>query len=231
MEKALAAGYARVSSQIQAEKGVSLKAQAEKIRAMAVVQNVEITEIIIDAGESAGSLDRPGMKKLLNLVERKEVEKVIIFKLDRLTRSVKDLAGLLELFERKEVGLVSVEESLDTATAAGRLVINVMAAVSQWEREAVGERTSMALQFKKSKGEFTGTAIYGYKVAGDGKKLIEDTGEQEFIALIVKLRKRTLSYQRIANKLNELGYTNRKGGEWKPQYVCGIYKAAIARKK
>ncbi|MFA6448814.1 MAG: recombinase family protein [bacterium] len=226
-----AVGYARVSSQQQAEKGVSLKAQEAKIRAMAVVQNVDITEIIVDAGESAGSLNRPGMKKILSLVERKEVEKVIIFKLDRLTRSVKNLAELLELFEKKGVSLVSVEESLDTGSAAGRLVINVMAAVSQWEREAVGERTSMALQYKKSKGESTGTPIYGFRVSSDGKSLEPDKKEQEIIATIVKLRRRVFSFQQIADKLNETGYRNRAGNIWRPQYVCGIYNAHKARKK
>src|SRR5580693_8604724 len=110
-------GYVRVSTDKQAERGCSLEAQAEKIRAMALV----------DAGK---------------------VKAVIVAKLDRLTRSVKDLCELLERFERKGVALVSVAESLDTGSAAGRLVLNIMAAVSQWEREAIGERTRDALSHK-----------------------------------------------------------------------------------
>jgi site-specific DNA recombinase len=78
---------------------------------------------------------------------------VIIAKLDRLTRSVKDLCSLLELFEKRGVALISVAESLDTASAAGRLVITIMAAVSQWEREAIGERTRDALWHKRRSGE------------------------------------------------------------------------------
>jgi len=92
-------------------------------------------------GESAKNLNRPGLQRLLTWVESGKVEVVIIAKLDRLTRSVKDLCSLLELFEKRGVGLVSVAESLDTASAAGRLVITIMAAVSQWEREAIWERT------------------------------------------------------------------------------------------
>jgi site-specific DNA recombinase len=133
-------GYLRVSTEGQAEKGVSLESQEKKIRAMAEVQGAELIEIISDGGESAKSLARPGMARLLALVDAGKVDTVIIAKLDRLTRSVKDLAELLERFERKNVSLVSVAESLDTRTAAGRLVLNVMASVSQWERETIGER-------------------------------------------------------------------------------------------
>src|SRR5580698_11595874 len=127
-----AVGYVRVSTDKQADRGVSLEAQAEKIRAMAVVHNAELVDIIVDGGESAKSLQRPGMERLLALVDDKKVQSVIVAKLDRLTRSVKDLCILLERFERRGVALVSVAEALDTNSAAGRLVLNIMAAVSQW---------------------------------------------------------------------------------------------------
>src|SRR5664279_3828542 len=151
-----AIGYCRVSTDRQAERGVSLEAQAEKIRAMAVVHNSELAEIIVDGGESAKSLNRPGMARLLAMVDAGEVQTVIIAKLDRLTRSVKDLCTLLERFERRGMALVSVAESLDTGSAAGRLVLNIMTAVSQWEREAIGERTRDAMRHKKSKLEYIG---------------------------------------------------------------------------
>ena len=138
-------GYVRVSTDKQAEQGVSLEAQAEKIRAMALVHDAELLDIIVDGGESAKSLQRPGMARLLGMVDTRQVQAVIVAKLDRLTRSVKDLCELLERFERRGVALISVAESLDTGSAAGRLVINIMTAVSQWEREAIGERTRDAL--------------------------------------------------------------------------------------
>src|SRR6202158_4750623 len=140
-------GYVRVSTDKQAERGVSLEAQAEKIRAMAVVHNAELVDIIVDGGESAKSLSRPGMARLLELVDAGEVQAVIIAKLDRLTRSVKDLCTLLETFTRRGVALISVAESLDTGSAAGRLVINIMTAVSQWEREAIGQKYGVWLDF------------------------------------------------------------------------------------
>ena len=148
----IAVGYVRVSTERQADQGVSLEAQEAKVRAMATVQGVTLTEVIIDGGESAKSLKRPGLRRLLAMVETGKVQAVIVAKLDRMTRSVKDLCGLLELFEKRKVALVSVAESLDTGSAAGRLVITIMGAVSQWEREAIGERTRDALQHKRSNG-------------------------------------------------------------------------------
>ena len=101
---------------------------------------------------------------------------MIVAKLDRLTRSVKDLCELLERFERRGVALVSVAESLDTGSAAGRLVLNIMTAVSQWEREAIGERTRDAMRHKRSQGERVGNIAFGYRLAGDGQHLEPDPG-------------------------------------------------------
>jgi site-specific DNA recombinase len=124
-------GYVRVSTDRQAEQGVSLEAQESKIRAMATIHSAELVEVIIDGGESAKSLNRPGLQRLLALINAGQVQAVIVAKLDRLTRSVKDLCSLLELFEKRKIALISVAESLDTTSAAGRLVITIMAAVSQ----------------------------------------------------------------------------------------------------
>src|SRR5215472_10094537 len=89
----------------------------------------------------------------------------IVAKLDRLTRSVRDLADLLERFERRDVALMSVSESLDTRSAAGRLVMNVLMSVAQWEREAIGERTREALRHKQAQGQRVGNVPYGFMLA------------------------------------------------------------------
>src|SRR5262249_18269207 len=160
----------------------SLDAQAAKIRAMAVVQGVELVDVLIDAGESAKSLQRPGMARLLALVEARAIDTVIIAKLDRLTRSVADLAELLKRFERRGVSLVSVADALDTRSAAGRLVLNIMVSVSQWEREAIGERTKDALRHKRATGQRVGTLPYGARLAADGVQLVADADEQRILA-------------------------------------------------
>ena len=136
---------------------------------MAVVHNAELLDVIVDGGESAKSLNRPGMTRLLAHVDAAVVLVVIIAKLDRLTRSVKDLCTLLERFSRRGVTLISVAESLDTGSAAGRLVLNIMTAVSQWEREAIGERTRDTMSHKRNQGHRVGNIAYGFRLADDGQ--------------------------------------------------------------
>jgi DNA invertase Pin-like site-specific DNA recombinase len=162
-------GYVRVSTDKQADQGVSLDAQAEKIRAMAVVQGAEMLDIIVDGGESAKSLKRPGMAKLLALVDAAKVQAVIVAKLDRLTRSVKDLYELLDRFERRGVVLISVAESLDTGSAAGRLVLNIMAAVSQVG--ARGDRRTHARCAETQAGERRGSRQHRVRMPdGSGRR-------------------------------------------------------------
>ncbi|WP_031494898.1 recombinase family protein [Bryobacter aggregatus] len=215
-------GYIRVSTDKQADKGVSLEAQEAKIRAMAAVQDLEVSEIIVDGGESAKSLSRPGMDRLLSIVDRGEVDCVIIAKLDRLTRSVKDLATLLERFQKRNVGLVSVSESLDTKSAAGRLVLNIMVSVSQWEREVIGERTRDAMRHKKLKGERIGAIPFGSRLAADGKHLEEDEREQAMLQRIRNLKAAGLSLRAIAAELNSQGFRTRKGTAWQHTFVAAM---------
>jgi DNA invertase Pin-like site-specific DNA recombinase len=220
-----ALGYVRVSTDKQAERGISLEAQAEKIRAMAVVHNAQLAEIIVDGGESAKSLNRPGMARLLAMVDAGEVQTIIIAKLDRLTRSVKDLCTLLERFERRGVALVSVAESLDTSSAAGRLVLNIMTAVSQWEREAIGERTRDAMRHKRSNGERVGNIPYGYRLAADGRHLEEDPGEQKLLAEIRRLRREGATLRGIAAALNHRARKTRRGTAWRLESVVRALKS------
>jgi len=225
----LAIGYVRVSTDRQAEQGVSLEAQEAKIRAMATVQGHELVEVIVDAGESAKSLQRPGLERLLELVRSGSIKTVIVAKLDRLTRSVKDLSALLELFEKKKVALVSVAESLDTGSAAGRLVITIMGAVSQWEREAIGERTRDALRHKRRCGERAGNIEFGYQLTADGRHVEPHGLEQASIATIRDLRTQGLSLRCIASRLNAQGFRTRRGTEWRLESVNRIVLAQCKR--
>jgi DNA invertase Pin-like site-specific DNA recombinase len=226
-----AIGYVRVSTEKQADCGVSLEAQTAKIRAMAIVQAADLVDVLIDAGESAKSLHRPGMARLLALVDAGAVDAVIIAKLDRLTRSVADLAELLKRFERRGVSLVSVADSLDTRSAAGRLVLNIMVSVSQWEREAIGERTRDAMRHKRANGECVGTVPFGYRVATDGAQLEADASEQLILARMVALRSEGLTTRSIADALNRDGFTTRRGTAWRFQYVAQALRSSGTRSK
>ena len=218
-----------MSTTRQKEEGVSLDAQTAKIRAMATVRDATLLEVIVDA-ESGKDVNRPGLQRLLKLVNAGEVEAVIVAKLDRLTRSVKDLCGLLELFEKKNVALLSVAESLDTGSAAGRLVIRIMGAVSQWEREAIGERTRDALRHKRSQGECVGNIHFGYRLAGDGKHVEPDPAEQAALREMHELRKRGGTLRSIAAHLNEKGHRTRRGSAWRHTYIASMLATASISK-
>ncbi|MEO7653183.1 MAG: recombinase family protein [Bryobacteraceae bacterium] len=146
-------------------------------------------------------------------------------KLDRLTRSVKDLGHLLERLEKRGVALVSVAESLDTRSAAGRLVITIMTAVSQWEREAIGERTRDAMRHKRANGECVGNVAYGYRLAMDGERVEPEPTEQAVLAAIGSLRARHRTLREVAAELNGQGYRTRRGSPWRHEYVKRLINA------
>jgi site-specific DNA recombinase len=207
---------------------------------MALVQGAELSEIIVESGESAGerkfrscssgisgraeSLNWPGMAKLLALVEEGKVKAVIVAKLDRLTRSVKDLCELLERFEKRGVALVSVAESLDTGSAAGRLVLNIMAAVSQWEPEAIAERTRDALRHKRSQGERVGNITFGSRLSDDGRHLEPDPPEQAAVAEIRWLRSQRTTLRGMAAALNQRDFRTRRGTAWRLESVARVLR-------
>ena len=167
-------GYIRVSTEEQASDGVSLATQREKLNAYASLYELELIEIIEDAGQSGKTLNRPGLQQALTMIRKGQAAGLLIAKLDRLSRSVVDWNELIDGYFGEKAGkqLFSVADSIDTRTAAGRLVLNVLMSVAQWERETIGERTKDALQHKIRKGERCGKVRFGYTLAEDGVGLV-----------------------------------------------------------
>ena len=116
------------------------------------------------------------------------------------------------MFVPGKADLLSVGEQIDTRTAAGRLVLNVLGSVAQWERETIGERTAEALAHKKAQGQKTGGDVpYGYRLAPDGKTLVRDEAEQALLDAIREARQRELSQRAVVAELTRQGFTTRKG--------------------
>ena len=224
-----AVGYVRVSTNEQAENGQSLAAQRAKIEAYAVMHDLQLLEVIEDAGHSAKSLDRPGMARLLELIRRRQVEVVIVAKLDRITRSVRDLGELVDLFKRSGVEFASVADNIDTSTAAGRLVLNVMGSVSQWEREAGGERTAEVLADMRARGlRISRHAPYGFRGDGNGG-WIADHHERAAVRLMLQWRADGLSLRVIAARLERRGHVARSGRRLGPETVRRAIEGANGR--
>jgi len=218
--------YVRVSTDKQADHGVSLAAQRAKVEAYAALYDLDLVAVEVDAGVSAKSLDRPALAHALAELEAGRADALLVVKLDRLTRSVRDLGELVERCTREGWALLSVGDAIDTRTAAGRLVLNVLASVAQWEREAIGERVQAALDYKRSRGEkLGGQAPYGQRLAADGVHLEADPAEAAVVDLVRALRADGVSIRRISERLNAQGAPCR-GGRWHPTTVARIVAVA-----
>lgn len=210
--------YVRVSTEKQADEGVSLDAQRAQLSSYASLYGLEIVETIVDAGASAKTLERPGLARALAMLATGAADGLLVTKLDRLTRSVRDLGELVSgAFAR--AALLSVSEQIDTRSASGRLVLNVLASVSQWEREAIGERTSTAMRHMRTRGEYTGgRARYGFRVV-DGGRLALDDGEQAIIRRARELRGEGHSLASVAALLTTEGHRSRAGSPFYPMQI------------
>lgn len=194
------------------EQDLGMKVQLERIRGYAKLYDLELVGIGKDHGVSAKTLDRPGLVQVFRALRAGKADGILVAKLDRLTRSVRDLGFLLDTYfcEGKYV-LMSVGENIDTRTAVGRLILNVLGSVSQWERETIGERTKAALAIKKKKGERVGTVPYGYEVVPGSKRLVENPQEQAVIRECRKLRAAGWSIRQIVVRLQMKKTRGRKG--------------------
>lgn len=214
-------GYIRVSTDQQADAGVSLDAQRAKLEAYASLYDIELVDVIVDAGKSAKTLKRPGLAQALDAMRHGKAEGMLVAKLDRLTRSVRDLGTLLDEYFCEGPGglqLLSVAEQIDTRTAGGRLVLNVLGAVSQWEREKIGERTREALAYLKGQGVRLGADPLGFERGAAGG-LVAVPAEQATLERIAMLHRDGASVRAIAAQLNAEGARTKRGGRWHPTTV------------
>ncbi len=228
-------GYVRVSTEAQADGGVSLDAQRAKLRAYCTAMDLDLVALESDEGVSAKTLDRPALQRALGALRGGAADAVLVVKLDRLTRSVRDLGALVEdYFAAGRWALLSVADSIDTRSAAGRLVLNVLASVAQWEREATGERTAEALAHVKAEGVTLGGAALGWRrtdaTDANGRRVVETVeAEAETVVRILDLRAGGASFRSIADTLTAEGRSTKRGGSWYPMTVKRVYeRSAVA---
>jgi site-specific DNA recombinase len=210
-------GYVRVSTDEQARDGVSLDSQREKIRLYAELHGLDLVEVECDSGVSAKSLKRPALARVMELLDAGGLDGLVVYKLDRLTRSLKDWSMLIERYfgEKGGLALMSVSESIDTRTAAGRMVLNIMMTIAQWELETIRERTQGAMDHKRSKGErISGRIPYGSTLDPDGRRLNPDAHEQKVLVEIRRWRAEGRSLRLIAGWLEARGEPTKTGARW-----------------
>jgi len=179
-----AIGYVRVSTEKQAEDGVSLDAQINKIKAWASLNDYELLHVYKDEGISGSSLNkRDGMVEALSKIKKGMA--FVCYSLSRISRDTVDTINISRDIEKKGADLVSLSEKIDTTGASGKMIFNMLAVLNQFERDQVSERTQVAMQFKKSKNQAYSPTPYGY--IRQGNELVVHKQEASNILKIKKM--------------------------------------------
>jgi site-specific DNA recombinase len=206
--------YCRVSTDEQAREGVSLDEQQERLKAYCRAMGWNSESILfIDDGYSAKNMERPQLTKLINDVKKGIISKVMVTKLDRMSRKLLDLLQLIDLFGDHEVSFISISESFDTTTPSGRLTLQVLGAVAEFERERIRERVLDNMFHAANSGKWLTQSPYGYDLV-DKVLVINDT-ESEIVRRVYDLYiNQGFGYYTIAKKLNEEGVSSKFNKEW-----------------
>jgi site-specific DNA recombinase len=206
--------YCRVSTDEQAREGVSLDEQQERLKSYcrAMGWNEEPL-IFVDDGYSAKDIDRPQLNRLLNQVKKGTISKILVTKLDRLSRRLLDLLKLIDTFQEHNVSFISISESFDTNTPSGRLTLQVLGAVAEFERERIRERVFENMLHAANQGKWLTQNPYGYRL--ENKELVIYEPEAQIVRKVYDwYLNKGLGYYAIAKKLNEEGIPSRQKKEW-----------------
>ena len=192
----------------------SLDAQREACEAFVTSQKAEgwatIRERYDDGGFSGGTLERPGLKRLIQDVEAGLIDVIVVYKIDRLSRSLMDFAKLVEIFDRNQVTFVSVTQSFNTTTSMGRLTLNILLSFAQFEREVIGERIRDKVAASRKRGMWMGGHVpLGYDVRD--RKLVVNEAEAATVRMIFERFVAIGSATTLAKALAAEGVLNKRG--------------------
>jgi len=170
--KPLGAIYIRVSTEDQAKHGISLSAQEEALKNYASALGYEILKIYKDQGKSAKDIKgRPEMKQMLEDAQNHKFQAIFIYKLDRFSRSLRDLIETIEKLKDWGIDFISLQDKIETTSASGKLMFHIISAFAEFERNVAGERTKFSLNQKAREGNPVSRAPFGYKL--ENKQLIQ----------------------------------------------------------
>jgi DNA invertase Pin-like site-specific DNA recombinase len=201
-------GYVRVSTAEQADSGAGLEAQRATILAEADRRQWNLIEVIEDAGVTGAKLRRPGLDRALLRLEHREAQGILVAKLDRLSRSLLDFAGLMELARRKGWAIIALDLGVDTTSASGEMLANVVATFAKFERRLISERTKDALAVRRKQGVRLGRP---------------PSTPPRTVRQIQRWREAGDTYAAIADRLNARQVPTSQGGlRWHPATVRAV---------
>jgi DNA invertase Pin-like site-specific DNA recombinase len=227
-----AIGYVRVSTEGQAQEGVSLEAQRTRVAAWCLANGYTLMATHEGAGFSGCRSDnRPGLQ--MALAEAcKHKSALVVHSLSRLARSTKDAILISERLAKSGADLVSLTERIDTTSATGKLFFRLMAVLNEFERDQMSERTRGALTHLRNQGkQISGQIPYGYSLAADGQSLIPNEPEQAGLQIMGRLREQRFSLRKIAATLTEQDIATKSGSRWTAQAINMIIKRNRALKQ
>lgn len=215
--------YTRVSTQMQVNKGVSLDAQKNELIEYCNKSNYDY-EIFEDAGISGKSINkRKQLQRLLNNLQNYDV--VLCYKLSRISRSVKDLANMLDIFNKNNVRFISLKEQIDTQSPTGKMLIYIMGVVSEIERDNISEYVKMAKKQEFESGRVTAKAVLGYDIVD--KQLVLNERESPIVKFIFETYNKTHNYYKTAQICNKKGFRGKKGNEFHASSIKTIIQNQI----
>jgi site-specific DNA recombinase len=194
----------------------SLDAQREAAEAYIASQKAEgwvcLPDRYDDGGFTGGNMERPALRRLLSDIEAGKVDCVVVYKVDRLSRSLMDFARIVEVFERQNVSFVSVTQHFNTTHSMGRLTLNILLSFAQFEREIIGERIRDKIAASRQRGKWTGgTPILGYDVdrSNGSPKLVINPAEASRVCQVFELYLELGSLLPVVTELERRGWTNK----------------------
>ena len=216
--------YLRVSTEEQARDGFSIHAQKDKLTKYAESNDWDIVDYYIDDGISGKNLtERPEVLRLIEDVKKGRIKNVLIYKLDRLTRSVKDLIYLIELFDKNNCTFNSQTEKIDTSNAVGRMFVKIIGIFAEFERENLAERVTFGYEQKTKEGNYTNcNGVFGYDyIVGKGILKVNKS-EAGYVKKIYNWYLEGDSMLKIAKKLKDLNVPTKRGGHWNQSTIYSI---------
>lgn len=199
--KPLAAIYIRVSTQDQAQHGFSLDAQEDSLQNYAKALGYEIYKLYRDEGKSAKDLNRPEMINLLRDAEAKKFQAIFIYKLDRFSRSLKDLILTIDKLKEWNIDFISLQDKIETASASGKLMFQIIGAFAEFERNIIGDRTKFGMERKAKEGGFITKAPKGYRLSNK-ELLVNDEESKKVKAIFDEFLNSDISLTQLAKKNN-----------------------------
>lgn len=220
-----AVGYVRVSTEGQAQEGISLEAQRSRIEAYCLASGFQLVGLHVDAGLSGGRADnRPALQAAL--VETCTQHAVlVVYSLSRLARSTKDAILISERLAKSGADFVSLSEKIDTTSATGKMVFRLLAVLAEFERDLISERTRNAMRHLRSQGKrISGRIPFGFRLADNGIDLESNPKEQQAIQMIETLRAQGHSLRSIATALTTKGIHTKTRTAWTAEAIRGILR-------